>query len=128
MGNKYYWTKEKCVLVIMDSDMWVNEDNLIELTESERLDYLSPKPPVITMDKLKYELQEYCDKIAKSIDGDYKNSTEVLVYAAMGDEQAKVFASWYDSIWDAKAILTIPPEDIDAWIKSYPYPPTVNER
>jgi hypothetical protein len=78
------------------------------------------------MDRLKRELQWYCDKMAKSVDGDYKNSTEVLVYAAMGDEQAKVFANWYNSIWNAKAALTIPPEDIDTWIKSYPYPSAVN--
>jgi hypothetical protein len=126
MENKYYWTKEKSVLVIMEPDLWVNVDDLAELTESERLDYLSPKTPVITMDKLKQNLQRYCDQMATSIDGDYKNATEVLVYAAMGDEQAKVFASWYDSIWDAKAALTTQPEDIDTWIKSFSYPSSVN--
>jgi hypothetical protein len=127
MENKYYWTKEKSVLVIMQPDLWENEDNLVELTEAERLGYLAPRQPVITMNKLKQRLQRYCDQMATSIDGDYKNATEVLVYTTMGDEQAKVFASWYNSIWDAKAALTEPPEDIDAWIKSYPFPSAVNE-
>jgi hypothetical protein len=65
-------------------------------------------------------LQKFCDGVAVAMVGDYKNSTEVLVYATMGDAEAQKFAAWYNAVWDSKASLTSPPQDIDGWISNLP--------
>lgn len=105
---------------------WYDEDqkNLIgsknEMSAEEIEAHLNPPPPPATMEQVKQRLQIYCDSIAVAMVGDYKNATEVLVYASMGDVEAKKFADWYNSVWDLKASLEYAPQDVDAWIESLP--------
>jgi len=99
-----------------DSQELIIPENHIKVTDEE----VNPPSPPVTMEHVKQKLQEYCERIAVAMVGDYKNSTEVLVYASIGDTKAKEFSDWYNTVWDLKTSLTDAPHDIDAWIESLP--------
>lgn len=114
------YTKNPKGIVFEWDDSQTIPENHVLMTSEEVEAHLNPPPPPVTMEQAKQVLQKHCDGIAVAMDGDYKNSTEVLVYASMGDTQAKVFADWYNTVWDSKASLTSPPQDVDGWLKSLP--------
>ena len=110
-GLVFFWEDEQKELIPEDHT---------RMTDYEVEAHLNPPKPPTTMDQVKQVLQRHCDGIAVAIEGDYKNSTEVLVYASLGDIKAKDFADWYNAVWDLKASLTSPPQDIDGWISNLP--------
>jgi len=98
--------------IVVDTDRLFFDNN--RWTKNEALE------KKLRESEFKKRLQSFCDDIAVAMVGDYKNSTEVLVYASMGDTQAKVFADWYNTVWDLKTSLTSPPQNIDGWISNLP--------
>lgn len=92
----------------------------IKMTADEVEAHLNPPKPHVTMEQVKQKLQGFCDGVAVAMVGDYKNSTEVLVYATLGDAEAQKFAAWYNAVWDLKASMETPPQDVEAWINNLP--------
>jgi len=65
MSDRYFWTKDHNVLVIHSgNNIFKNDENLLELNDTEVRLHLNPPKPPTTMEQVKQRLQNFCDSIA----------------------------------------------------------------
>jgi len=124
MSDRYFWTKDHNVLVIHSgNNIFKNDENLLELNDTEVRLHLNPPKPPTTMDQVNKSMQSLTDSTARVPEnGGFKDMSDAYAWASLHqDPQAINLVAWDKSCWDlVDALGDTPPIDLIAFMDSLP--------